>query len=745
MSEEPGRRGGAKNIRDPLFVLSETADRDRQEIYEFGPFRLEPAERTLLRDGAVVALTPKVFDMLVILVRNSGHLLDKDELIRSLWPDSFVEEGNLSNNIFVLRKALGNDREYIETVPRRGYRFVGAVRQLPNAEKPPSEPSEFQNAGPADRSPAGPVTVVVPSTVAKMGSAAPSRRSAIKTRWAPVWLIGGIVVILLVSGSWYLSRPLPPPRITAYAQITHDGRDKYLAGTDGNRLYFTQYSPNAIMQIGVNGGESAPVPISLPGVARVLKDISPDGSNALIGTKEAGHETLLMWVVSILGGAARRLGDGLSASFSTDGASVIYSTQNGDIFMVRTDGTENHKLASVGSPADFFSRSPDGKSIRFTKHDLLWEMSADGSGLHRLLPDWKETGSQCCGKWTPDGRLYIFHLSNSPMRDELWALEEGLRPLRRWAIEPFRLTTGPLVWGRPILSKDGKKIFVKGQTPRGELSRIDTKTGGIQPLFGGLSAEFVSFSGDGRSVAYVSFPEGILWKADRDGSNRIQLTHLGGLLGYPVNPRWSPDSKQILFTGVTLDGRMAIYLLSADGGDAQKLLPEHEVDNADANWSPDGERILFDWGPINSPPEKRDLRILDLGTHQITIVPGSTGFWSTRWSPDGRYIAAFNPETEFRVFDVKTQQWTALPTRGGLVAFPSFTRDSRYIYFLRCANDQGVFRIPVTGGNEERVVDGREWHTTGWNGCSMSLDPTDTPLILRDVGSIDIYALTLEH
>ena len=107
MSEEIGRLGGSKNIRDPLFVPSETADRNKHEIYEFGPFRLEPAERKLSRGGEVVALTPKVFDMLVMLVRNNGHLLEKDELIRSLWPDSFVEEGNLSNNIFRVAEGVG--------------------------------------------------------------------------------------------------------------------------------------------------------------------------------------------------------------------------------------------------------------------------------------------------------------------------------------------------------------------------------------------------------------------------------------------------------------------------------------------------------------------------------------------------------------------------------------------------------------------------------------------------------------
>src|SRR6516162_9998350 len=159
MSEEIGRLSGSKNVRESLLVSAEAADQNRPEIYEFGPFRLEPAERKLLRGGEVVALTPKVFDTLVMLVRHSGHLLEKDDLIRSLWPDSFVEEGNLSNNIFVLRKALGNDREYIETVPRRGYRFVGAVRQLPGAEKLPSAPRAFGSTGPADRRPVGPVPV----------------------------------------------------------------------------------------------------------------------------------------------------------------------------------------------------------------------------------------------------------------------------------------------------------------------------------------------------------------------------------------------------------------------------------------------------------------------------------------------------------------------------------------------------------------------------------------------------------
>jgi TolB-like protein/DNA-binding winged helix-turn-helix (wHTH) protein/Flp pilus assembly protein TadD len=114
-------------------VSATGGDEKAGELYEFGPFHLEAAERKLLRDNQIVSLTPKAFDTLLLLVRNSGHLLEKDEILKALWPDTFVEEGSLSNNIFLLRKALGEDTGFIETVPRRGYRFLGAVRRFPQA------------------------------------------------------------------------------------------------------------------------------------------------------------------------------------------------------------------------------------------------------------------------------------------------------------------------------------------------------------------------------------------------------------------------------------------------------------------------------------------------------------------------------------------------------------------------------------------------------------------------------------
>jgi TolB-like protein/DNA-binding winged helix-turn-helix (wHTH) protein len=105
---------------------------ERKHFYAFGPFRLDPEERLLLRDGRPVPLAPKVTETLLLLIQNAGHLVDKDELMKRVWPDAFVEEGNLNKNIFLLRKVLGQwngGLEYIETVPKRGYRFVAPVNQ----------------------------------------------------------------------------------------------------------------------------------------------------------------------------------------------------------------------------------------------------------------------------------------------------------------------------------------------------------------------------------------------------------------------------------------------------------------------------------------------------------------------------------------------------------------------------------------------------------------------------------------
>jgi DNA-binding winged helix-turn-helix (wHTH) protein len=132
----------------------------QKSIYEFGPYRLDAAERILSRDGAIVPLQPKVFDLLLVLVERRGRLLEKDELMKAIWPNTVVEEVNLANNVSILRKTIGeNGRQYIETAPKLGYRFVAEVREL-NKEGAERVIPELQAAGRGavriERSPSNP-------------------------------------------------------------------------------------------------------------------------------------------------------------------------------------------------------------------------------------------------------------------------------------------------------------------------------------------------------------------------------------------------------------------------------------------------------------------------------------------------------------------------------------------------------------------------------------------------------------
>jgi Tol biopolymer transport system component len=298
--------------------------------------------------------------------------------------------------------------------------------------------------------------------------------------------------------------------------------------------------------------------------------------------------------------------------------------------------------------------------------------------------------------------------------------------------------TSPIQWSAPFAAKDGKKIFAVGMTPRGELTRYDPRTRQFQPFLKGISAEGVAFSRDGASVAYVSFPEGILWKANRDGSNPVQLSDSSI---YAMNPRWSPDGSQIAFMDPGPWRNDVSYIVSANGGSPRRLA---EGRLADPTWSPDGKKILLAAGTALQDPNE-DLRILDLASGQITIVPGSSGMEGPRWSPDGRTIAALPFAGGMSVFDMETQRWGALLTDVDVGGWEAFSADSKFLYYENTGHNQGVFRVRVKGGKPERVIDLKDWHMTGFFGYWMALDPTDAPLLLRDTGTSDIYALTLEE
>ena len=142
---------------------------------------------------------------------------------------------------------------------------------------------------------------------------------------------------------------------------------------------------------------------------------------------------------------------------------------------------------------------------------------------------------------------------------------------------------------------------------------------------------------------------------------------------------------------------------------------------------------------------KFTIRILDLDSRQHTTLPGSDGLSSPCWSPDGRYLATETQDHQLKIFDFKTQQWSELALHEKLLGSREWSRDSQFIYFRGTKGDPGLFRIRVNRGAEETIADLKGWRDAGWWGSYMGLDPTDAPLLLRDIAGGDIYALTLDE
>lgn len=715
----------------------------------FGLFEADLHTGELRKKGVKLKISGQPFQILAILLERPGELVSREELQNRVWPDTIVDvERNLNTAINRIREVLGDVSgrpRYIETLPRRGYRFIAEVNVFSQSDP---RPFEEQNGGSGE--------AAVPTAILTEPPSLPEQESRPGTRHIPpvAWMAKAGIILIGVAAAVHWLRPLPQPRITAHWQITHDGMPKQLIGTDGSRLYFRR-EMGIISQVPVSGGGGADISIPLEHVVS-LADVSSDGSKLLIIARAEGYTlNAQLWVVPVFGGAARRLPDGWWGAFSPDGSMVAYSTlHGGEISVVRADGTSIRKLASIGdtSPSRSVAWSPDGNTIRaFTRDGRLWQIAVDGSDARELHVQWPSSAYRCCGQWTPDGKFFLF--LNGTTRGyfpqpEIWALDERHSIFRPAPSNPIQLTSGPMEWGWPTPASDARTIYADAGTTRGELSRLDPGIGQFQPYLGGISAQGVSFSPDGKSVAYVSIPEGTLWKADRDGSHPVQLSESGMDVGLP---RWSPDSTQILFH-VMVDNAFStghMYAVPADGSAGpRRILPQHPGYERDPGWSPDGQQIVFGTRDrdLNDHPA---LEILDLRSNTITRVPGSIDTYSPRWSPDGLYIAALSSNAlTLKIFDMRTQHWSAIEAKYDF-AFPEWSRDSQWIYFTRPVSPpdtgvSGLFRVGIKGGEPEKLIDLSHFHVGGWWGSWLGLDPSGAPLIVKEIGSRDIYRLTLE-
>jgi Tol biopolymer transport system component len=318
----------------------------------------------------------------------------------------------------------------------------------------------------------------------------------------------------------------------------------------------------------------------------------------------------------------------------------------------------------------------------------------------------------------------------------LWALREG-RLFAKGGREPVQLTTGPMQHDAPTISKDGKKIFFVGTQSNAELSVYDSRLHEFVPYLGGIPAESVSFSKDGQWVAYVRLPEGTLWRMKMDGSDQLQLTFP------PMKvylPRWSPDGKRLAFSDVPPGGHSKVYAISADGG-APEALTSGEPGAHDPTWSPDGNALAFHYKG-NSPVSS--IQILNLRTHRVTELPGSRGIFSPRWSPDGRYVAALTSgDLKLMLFDFKTQKWEKLS--GGGAGFPNWSIDGKYVFYVFYAAGT-CYRVEIaTRKTEEVARSGNARLAAGVSGFDWTgVTPVGSPLVAREAGSQEIYALDVD-
>ena len=543
-------------------------------------------------------------------------------------------------------------------------------------------------------------------------------------------------------------RTRPEPKVSNYLQLTHDGQQKSLIGTDGSRLYLGlgvgssgSFTAHDIAEMSMSGGEPKRISI-MPSSDMVPVGLSPGGSELLVVDGRGSPPKGALWSLPLVGGSPRRLADtiGQTAAWSPDGNVLAYANLS-DLSLAKADGTESRKLVTVNGNIKHIAWSPDGSHLRFDTTEstgglgqqLVWEVSVLGTDLHRLFEGSHDLRDECCGRWSADGNYFIFQSDG-----QIWALPQK-RSFLQSQPRPTLLTSSPLSLSSPLPSKDGRKLFVIGQTYRGELMRYDTKSGQFSPFLGGISAEYLDFSKDGQWAAYVSYPEGTLWRSKVDGSERLQLTYPPS---HAMLPHWSPDGKQIVFFEFeSSSGKPArMYAVSSEEGSPRQVLPEDRRHQLDPNWSPDGSKIVYG-GQSNDIASA--IHILDLASRRVFDLPGSQGFYSPRWSPNGRYISAFSTDSvRLMLFDFQSQKWTELAQ--GSFSWLNWSRDAQHVYVLDSRGRDAVLRIRIADHKSEQVADLKKFFTAGQHGGSLSLAPDDSPLLLRDAGTRDVYVLDWE-
>jgi Tol biopolymer transport system component/DNA-binding winged helix-turn-helix (wHTH) protein len=689
---------------------------ETQSRVTFGVFEADLSTGEIWRGGFRIKLQSQPFRVLAALLQRAGQVVTREELQELVWGKSTTVDfdHSLATAINKIREALNDSAEnprFVETLARRGYRFIAPVTMpetvpaddpawpAPDAVVTP-QPKNFTPE--ASAIPEAAVTDPSPSTVVK-----PSIPRVVLP------LAGAALALALLAISFFLGGRAAHPAVWPIRQITHSagvmpgGNALEIfpaAVTDGPNVYASVIRQGGIhlerITIPLGNEDAIRLPNEVAGPA--IADISHNGSRLLIRSHASNESEQPLFIVPVAGGSAQRIPRVLAhdATWMPDDSAVLYAFGN-ELLLTRLDNSAPEPYARLQGRPFWLRWSPDGTRLRFTLFDplahtqSLWELQAATRQVRPLLQGWNQPHEECCGVWTADGSDYIFQAARGA-RSDLWMLP-GVS-----SSKPQRLTNGPLAYEAPTASRTGKTVYFSGIDNQGEVQLLNPGSREFQPAHSFFSdARRIDASRDGKWLAWVD-GEGHLWRARPDGTELLQLT--------PANlevftARWSPDHTRLAIMARAASSAWSIYQVLSDGSDLQPFL-KTEGNTGDPGWSPDGGSIVFGRAPdlMGKDSAPRVIQTLNLRTHEVQTLPNSQDLFSPRWSPDGRYISALTlDQKQIRIFDVAARTWRILLNRS--VADPVWSADSSSIYadaFMDAG--QPIYRVSIANGHIEELA-----------------------------------------
>jgi DNA-binding winged helix-turn-helix (wHTH) protein/Tol biopolymer transport system component len=705
-------------------------------VYRFGVFEVDLGKRELLRRGSPVRLQDQPFRVLCMLLEKPGEAVAREELRQALWPsDTYVAfDGSLNAALKRLRFALGDSARnptFIETLPKRGYRFIAPVSV--------ADPAQRQQAGEAIADP--PISTY---GMAGTGRNTPARRR--RRRWVYLAIPCGAAILLQQVVYWLF--PLPPPRMINRTRLTHVGNvNPGPIVSDGTRIFFcarrgARYFP---MQTSIQGGDA--FEIKAPFANSTIYDISPDRTTFLLVSTDRIGDDGKLWVWPVQGGTPRRFGEaiGSDAAWSPDGRQVAYAGRE-TLYVANGDGSAPHGVADKNAYRIVWSA--DGRTLRFSTYNAvlqahsLWEVGADGTHLQQVFPGGEKAADAASAFWLAGGKYFAFLLWSSA-GPKLWMNREWPSFWRRSAIRPFPVFMGAEDTETVVpLGQNSLRLISVGYWPDNKLNRLSADANSLttETLF--PSAANLHFSRDGKWVAYVSTLDGSLWRCRANGTDCLQLTPA------PMNalePRWSPDGTQILFIDTRPNEMRHLRVVGAHGSTPPKTFGSADLVAGLADWSPDGKQIMLDMSaPATDAPDY--LYLIDVATGETNLFPGSKGFHCPAWSPDGRRIAAINSsDTRIFFYSPKQKEWLPGPV-GTRLGYPYWSYRSNKLFFQDLGEPgQPIYRVDPTTGRRRLSFSFKgalQKDAVTCRFASIGLDDTLYALVIA--ATADLFAVDLD-